>query len=154
MKIVFNKVTKIFSVSSEENKYPNEIEMTIWGRKFKLKVIYSIFNDEEPEDFPVMAKAIEEFQKRGTKLLDKCKKDVEEMCVEENNYWSDNKITKVDNIFKYIIPTDVVVSYDNRKPNDRLIALSCNFKFDTEHGRYILFCNDEYMGCGNLDIPW
>lgn len=147
MKIIYNKLTKLFSISSE---LPTEVTMDIWGRKFKLKVIYQVF-EEKPEDFPVMAKAIENFQKQGTKLLDKCKKDVEDMCIRENNEWSDNKITKVDNIFKYIMPSCIIIGYNSHKPNTRYVSLSCNFKFDEEHGRCICFENEEYRGCDNLD---
>ena len=55
----------------------------------------------------------------------------------------------IDNIFKYVIPTDIFIP---RTPETRTVALLCDYRFDEEHGVAIVFENEEFKKIGTQDI--
>lgn len=119
------------------------IRLNVWGRPFDIKVYYSLFEGETVMDHTVMLGAIRKFLSKSTKLISDCKSEVEKSIIED----SEGEVTKVDNIFKYIIPKNLYVHYDSQHPNDRLITIECNYKFDPSHGRCLLWTNEQFMGC-------
>ena len=55
----------------------------------------------------------------------------------------------VDNIFKYVMPKNIYVPRNLKK---RVVAIMCNYKFDTEHGIAVVFENEQFKEIGAQDI--
>lgn len=119
-----------------------KLTIEIWGRVFELGVTYDCYDGEEV--LPEQKAALNQFLSQD-KLIDTVKGDVEAYCVSHSN----GKIDKVDNIFKYVIPTTL---YIPRETNKRSVALLCNFFFDPEHDMAIVFENEVLKEIGAQDI--
>ncbi len=117
-------------------------KMTIWGREFDIKVIFDVFTGEE-----VLAEqneALEAFCEVADTLMTDST-DIEKYCLNNNR----NEIgDSVDNIFKYVIPTSLLVKRDTKK---RKVALLCNYRFDEEHGVALIFENEKLVRISSQD---
>lgn len=118
----------------------NSVELTIWGRKFNLNVEYDCYEGEEITD--VQNKALEKFL-TCDKEIEKSLEHVKKYC--KNNALGEN-VGEIDNIFKYVVPTDLYVVRDEK----RKIAILCEYKFDIEHGLAIIFENEKFK---TVDSP-
>ena len=112
--------------------------MTIWGRQYDLPVVFDCFDNEEV--LPIQKQALEAFLKAEKKQLEKYILNDEYAEIEGNS---------IDNIFKYVIPTDI---YIPRMPETRTVALLCDYRFDEEHGIAIVFENEQFKEIGEQDI--
>ena len=112
-------------------------KMNIWGRDFELSVYFGCYEGEEILD--VQREALREILDNPA-AIQNAKKDVEEYILEWNSYDLPNG--KVDNIFRYVIPTAIFMPYFR---NARRAAILCNYRFDPEHGIAILFENGKLL---------
>ena len=111
-------------------------KMTIWGRDFDIKIIYDAFTGEEILDEQKMA--FEAFIAESEKLLSD-PGDVAQFCIKQNRKEIGETVT---NIFKYVIPTSLLVKRDKKK---RVVALLCDYRFDEEHGLALIFENERFV---------
>lgn len=114
-------------------------EINIFGRDFNLSCRYDCFEGED----------ILETQKNITgtfnsEIIEKSKDEVFKYCITE----SGGVITKIDNIFKYLIPESLYITRE--EPPE--IAILCSYKFDIEHGIAIVFQDDKFKAIGSQDI--
>mgnify|MGYP004444514825 FL=1 len=76
-------------------------KMKIWGREFKLEVIYDVYKGESV--LPEQRQALEKFVESDEAVkasLDAVKKH----CLKDDNM---QDVNTIDNIFKYVIPTSI-----------------------------------------------
>lgn len=119
-------------------------KLTIWGRQFDLRVVFDCFNDEEV--LPIQEQALEEFLKADA-AIENSKKQVENYIL--NDDYAELETDSIDNIFKYVIPTDI---YLPRTPEIRTAAILCDYRFDEENGIAIVFENEKFKEIGTQDI--
>lgn len=119
-------------------------KITIWGREFELRVTFDCFDDEEV--LPIQEQALGAFLK-ADKAIEDSKKQLEEYIL--NDDYAELETDSIDNIFKYVIPTDI---YLTRTPEIRTVALLCDYRFDEEHGIAIVFENENFKEIGTQDI--
>ena len=119
-------------------------KISIWGREFDLKVVFDCFDDEEV--LPIQEQALESFLKADAAIEDS-KKQVESYIL--NDDYAELETDSIDNIFKFVIPTDI---YIPRTPETRTAALLCDYRFDEEHGIAIVFENERFKEIGTQDI--
>lgn len=119
-------------------------KISIWGREFDLKVVFDCFDDEEI--LPIQEQALKSFLKADAAIEDS-KKQVESYIL--NDDYAELETDSIDNIFKFVIPTDI---YIPRTPETRTAALLCNYRFDEEHGIAIVFENERFKEIGTQDI--
>lgn len=117
--------------------------INVWGRDFRLEIIYDVFKGEEVLDEQITA--LSEFLKKKDILL-KDATPVKEYCLKDRG---DEIGETIENIFKYVIPTSLYIKRETKK---RVVALLCNYKFDLEHGLAILFENEKLKEIGEQDI--
>jgi len=122
----------------------NSMKASIWNREFELDVFYDCFPNEEI--LPIQKEAVE-LLIHAKSAVDAAKFNVENYCL--MNYGDEIDGSKIDNIFKYVIPTTI---YGVRNENKRVAALLCNFRFDIEHGLAIVFENEKCIDIGPQDI--
>ena len=119
-------------------------KISIWGREFDLKVVFDCFDDEEI--LPIQEQALKSFLKADAAIEDS-KKQVESYIL--NDDYAELETDSIDNIFKFVIPTDI---YIPRTPETRTAALLCDYRFDEEHGLAIVFENEHFKEIGEQDI--
>lgn len=119
-------------------------KLTIWGREFELRVTFDCFDNEEV--LPIQEQALEAFLKADAAIEDS-KKQVENYIL--NDDFAELESDSVDNIFKYVNPTDI---YLPRTTEIRSAALFCDYRFDEEHGIAIVFENEKFIEIGTQDI--
>ena len=119
-------------------------KISIWGREFDLKVVFDCFDDEEI--LPIQEQALKSFLKANAAIEDS-KKQVENYIL--NDDYAELETDSIDNIFKFVIPTDI---YIPRTPETRTAALLCDYRFDEEHGIAIVFENERFKEIGTQDI--
>ena len=119
-------------------------KLTIWGREFELRVTFDCFDNEEV--LPIQEQALEAFLKAEAAIEDS-KKRVENYIL--NDDYAELETASVDNIFKYVIPTDI---YLPSTPDTRTAALLCDYRFDEEHGIAIVFENEKFKEIDTQDI--
>ena len=119
-------------------------KLTIWGRQFDLRVVFDCFNDEEV--LPIQEQSLEEFLKAEA-AIENSKKQVENYIL--NDDYAELETDSIDNIFKYVIPTDI---YLPRTPEIRTAAILCDYRFDEEHGIAVVFENEQFKEIGEQDI--
>lgn len=117
-------------------------KMTIWGRVFNINVIYDVFSDEEI--LSEQKEAFEAFMLKKSELLSDST-EVENYCIKHNRKEIGDSIS---NIFKYVIPSSLLVKRDVKK---RRVALLCNYRFDEEHGLALVFENEKLLLIGTQD---
>lgn len=119
-------------------------KLTIWGREFDLRVVFDCFDDEEL--LTIQEQALEAFLKADA-AIENSKKQVENYIL--NDDYAELETDSIDNIFKYVIPTDI---YLPRTSETRTVALLCDYRFDEEHGLAIVFENEQFKEIGEQDI--
>jgi hypothetical protein len=103
----------------------------LWGREFKLEVIYDHFDDEQV--LPEQLKAFKDFKSHweaAESALPALKAFI------EKEYAFDLQGRVVDNIFKFVIPKTIYVPRDQ---DPETVELLCDFRFDIEHGLTLVF---------------
>ena len=118
--------------------------MTIWERQYDLPVVFDCFDNEEV--LPIQKQALEAFLK-AENTIQESKKQLEKYIL--NDEYAEIEGNSIDNIFKYVIPTDI---YIPRTPETRTVALLCDYRFDEEHGLAIIFENEQFKEIGEQDI--
>ena len=118
--------------------------ITIWERQFDLRVIFDCFDNEEV--LPIQEQALNEFLK-AENTIQESKNQLEKYIL--NDEYAKIEGDSIDNIFKYVIPTDIYIS---RTPETRTVALLCDYRFDEEHGLAIVFENEQFKEIGEQDI--
>ena len=118
--------------------------ITIWERQFDLQVIFDCFGNEEV--LPIQEQALEAFLK-SENTIQESKQQLEKYIL--NDEYAEIEGNSIDNIFKYVIPTDI---YIPRTPETRTVALLCDYRFDEEHGIAIVFENEQFKEIGEQDI--
>ena len=118
--------------------------MTIWGRQYDLPVVFDCFDNEEV--LPIQKQALEAFLK-AENTIQESKKQLEKYIL--NDEYAEIEGNSIDNIFKYVIPTDL---YIPRTLETRTVALLCDYRFDEEHGIAIVFENEQFKEIGEQDI--
>ena len=119
-------------------------KLTIWGREFDLRVVFDCFDDEEV--LTIQEQALEAFLKADA-AIENSKKQVENYIL--NDDYAELETDSIDNIFKYVIPTDI---YLPRTPEIRTAAILCDYRFDEEHGIAVVFENEQFKEIGTQDI--
>ena len=118
--------------------------MTIWERQYDLPVVFDCFDNEEV--LPIQEQALEAFLK-AENTIQESKKQLEKYIL--NDEYAEIEGNSIDNIFKYVIPTDL---YIPRTLETRTVALLCDYRFDEEHGIAIVFENEQFKEIGEQDI--
>ena len=118
--------------------------MTIWERQYDLPVVFDCFDNEEV--LPIQKQALEAFLK-AENTIQESKKQLEKYIL--NDEYAEIEGNSIDNIFKYVIPTDL---YIPRTLETRTVALLCDYRFDEEHGLAIIFENEQFKEIGEQDI--
>lgn len=118
-------------------------DMTIWGRKISLDVIFGCYEGEEI--LPVQQEALAEFVKAEVAIEASLSSLTDYVREESNGNPVDDPIT---NIFRYVVPESLFICREER----RTVALMCRFRFDPEHGVALLFENETLVKIGQQDI--
>lgn len=121
-----------------------EVNMNIWGRQFNLNIEYDCCTGEEVLSNQIVA--IEKLLETES-VVSEAKEKVEAYCLKRNR--EEIGLNHIDNIFKYVMPKYLFVRRTDKK---RIVAIMCNYRFDTEHGIAIVFENEELNQIGNQDI--
>ncbi len=117
-------------------------KINIWGRDFRLNVIYDQYEGEEILD--TQREALASFLNASDSLL-KSYGELERYCIEKDQEQIGDSIG---NIFKYVVPEMIFV---RRSENKRVVLLLCNYRFDEEHGIAITFENEKLKQIGTQD---
>lgn len=108
--------------------------MNLWGRDFSLPVYYECDSDQGVLDIQKEAK---DALLASWDIVEDSKVAIEDYCLERDGDHVEGPIT---NIFRYVIPTSIVVLRSN---DARKAALMCNYRFDPEHGLAAVFENEQ-----------
>lgn len=107
--------------------------INLWGRDFSLPVYYECDSDQGVLDIQKEAK---DALLASWDIVEDSKEAIEDYCLERDGDQIEGPIT---NIFRYVIPTSIVVL---RSDDARKAALMCNYRFDPEHGLAAVFENE------------
>ena len=118
-------------------------KLLIWNREFDLRVVFDSYDEEV---LPIQKQALEAFLK-AENTIQESKKQLEKYIL--NDEYAEIEGNSIDNIFKYVIPTDL---YIPRTLETRTVALLCDYRFDEEHGIAIVFENEQFKEIGEQDI--
>ena len=118
-------------------------KLLIWNREFDLRVVFDSYDEEV---LPIQEQALEAFLK-SENTIQESKQQLEKYIL--NDEYAQIEGNSIDNIFKYVIPTDI---YIPRTPETRTVALLCDYRFDEEHGIAIVFENEQFKEIGEQDI--
>lgn len=113
----------------------NNVEMKIWGRVFDLEVYFKTYSgsgvtEEQKNTLSVFLDSDEIINGSKDKVI----------TFIEDNYNDQLNGEKIENIFKYVVPSLIYVPQNNKK----MIAILCNFRFDIEHGLAVVFENGTF----------
>lgn len=122
----------------------NKIKMKIWGREFDLDITYDCYSNENVLETQEMA--ILNFSK-ASEEIDFSLKKVKEYCLLNNKQEIGEDV--IENIFKYVAPKYLFVPRDEKK---QIVAIMCNYKFDSESGIAIVFENGKFKEIGKQEI--
>lgn len=123
----------------------NNIDIFVWGREFRLEVIYDCFSDESI--LPEQEEALSEFLSHPN-LLDDAKPALENYIHKTKPETSD--VEEINNFFKFVRPRSI---YVKRPRNcEHIIALLCDYKYDLDNGIAIVFKNEQLKEIGEQDI--
>lgn len=118
-------------------------KLLIWNREFDLRVVFDSYDEEV---LPIQEQALKEFLK-AENTIQESKNQLEKYIL--NDEYAEIEGDSIDNIFKYVIPTDI---YIPRTSETRTVALLCDYRFDEEHGLAIVFENEHFKEIGEQDI--
>lgn len=116
--------------------------LKIWGREFELNVVYECYPGEDVLDSQRLA-----FEQICTMNIIDTALDYVKAYVE--NTAASQVELPINNIFKYVMPKSIFVPHSTKSS---VIAIMCNYKFDTEHGIAVVFENGKYKEIGAQDI--
>ena len=122
----------------------NNINMTIWGREFSLKVEFDVYLGEEVDK--AQNDAFNEFISVSSEVFETAEESVKNYVISNADSWT--KGQTVDNIFKYVLPKTIYIPRNQQK---HTIAILCDFKFDAEHGMAIVFTDGKLKEIGPED---
>lgn len=109
-------------------------ELTIWGRKFNLDVVFDCYAGEQPTDT----------QKQALQNLVNSNLDFEQVKQNIKTYCLGYDPTIVlNNIFKYVVPQAIYLK--RTKDTSRVVGIMCAFKLDIEHGLAIVFKDEQFV---------
>ena len=111
----------------EENSMSKKVN--VWGREFELEVQYEA--NEGEELLRKQIDALDSFM-NSTDILLSDPDAVIKYCLSNN---PDEITEPINNIFKYVIPTAILI----RRDMDDNVVLLCDYKFDYEDGIAIVF---------------
>lgn len=120
----------------------NIITRTVWGREFKMSIVFQNFPGEEvTSNQEAVVSTLEDLQ------LDAALDLLKDYILK----WNAEEVESPDiiNIFKYVIPKSFLIPREKEK---RVVALMCNYKFDMEHGIAVVFENEKIKAVGPQDI--
>lgn len=104
-------------------------KVNVWGREFELEVQYEA--NEGEELLRKQIDALDSFM-NSTDILLSDPDAVIKYCLSNN---PDEITEPINNIFKYVIPTAILI----RRDMDDNVVLLCDYKFDYEDGIAIVF---------------
>jgi len=122
----------------------DELELTIWGRKFLLPIVYECYVGESVTENQISA--LELFV-RHLDWIEKSKVDIVNYC--KDKVLEDEENDKKDNIFSYIKPEQLFIKHDLENPR---IAMMCKYRYDPEHGLAVVFSSEGEVIVGTQDI--
>lgn len=120
----------------------NKVKVCIWEREFDLNITYQNFPGEE-----VTNNQIATLKHIPSVDFSEALTYVEQYIMKYNGF--EIKESKIDNIFKYVMPKSIVITRDE---NTRVFAIMCNYKFDMEHGLAVVFENENCKEVGPQDL--
>lgn len=123
----------------------NRVKLSIWGREIEIKVVYDCFDNETISS--EQKKALEQLISCPN-LFEKTKQFVISYCLEKNA--KEIGSNSIENIYKYVRPTSLYVVRSRNQ--QRVVALLCDYKFDTDNGLAIVFKDEEFFKIGTQDI--
>ena len=119
-------------------------KITIWNREFDMEVKYDCYSGEEV--LQIQKDAIDAFLKSGS-TIDAALDQVKQYCLKNNK--AEIGSDSIKNIFKYVVPKYLYVS---RNKANHVVAIMCNYKFDSENGIAVVFENEKFSKIGMQDI--
>ena len=122
----------------------NKIKMMLWGREFNLDITYDCYSNEKV--LKSQETAVQDFSK-AEELIDSSLEEVKKYCLSINKEEIGAEV--IENIFKYVAPKYLFVP---REENKQVVAIMCNYKFDSESGIAIVFENGKYKMIGKQEI--
>ena len=119
----------------------NKIKIAFCDREFELEITYDVFEDELllKGQIDTLDEFLNISNEDRDKLFEKVKQEIIKYIYENNK--DDLNEEKIENIFKYIIPTEI---YIERNEDVHIVDILCEYKFDMEHGLAIQFENEEF----------
>lgn len=121
----------------------NKAEIQLWGRSLSLNVVLQYFPGEDI--LPEQEKAFDDFMKHDLEAEVSLEKVKNYILKEQSDK---NHLTEIDNIFKYVAPKSLFVTRET-KP---VVAILCNYKFDSEHGMVLVFSDGNLTKVGTQDL--
>ena len=122
----------------------NKMKIMLWGREFNLDITYDCYSNEKILKSQEMA--VQDFAK-ATETIDSSLEEVKQYCLSINKEEIGSDV--IENIFKYVAPKYLFVPRDEKK---QVVAIMCNYKFDTEGGIAIVFENGKFKTIGKQEI--
>ena len=116
----------------------------LWGREFNLDIIYDCYSNEKI--LKSQETAVQDFSK-AEGSIDSSLEEVKKYCLSINKEEIGSEV--IENIFKYVAPKYLFVPRDEKK---QIVAIMCNYKFDTESGIAIVFENGKFKTIGKQEI--
>ena len=113
-----------------------KLNKMLWGREFSLSQSYLCDSDEDVLDS--QQEAVQALIAAWNEV-EQSKAAVEKYCLEHDG---DATGEKVENIFKYVMPTELLALRDQ---SEHKVALLCNYRFDPEHGIAVVFKNEKFL---------
>lgn len=122
----------------------NKIKIMLWGREFNLDITYDCYSNEKILESQEMA--VQAFSKLSNEL-DSSLDHVKAYCLSNNK--EEIGTDAIENIFKYVVPKYLFVPRNEKK---QVVAIMCNYRFDTESGISIVFENGKLKEIGKQEI--
>ena len=126
----------------------------IWGKEFKLNVLFECQSDKEPTK--IQNQALEKFENelnknngsKGTNTIQYYLDSQKEIMSFISNLDGIDDIDTNCSILDYLTPTEIIVL--NEK--DRMVEIICDFKFDMEHSISLRFKNEKFDGFYQIEV--
>ena len=122
----------------------NKIKLMLWGREFDFDITFDCYSDEKVLES--QKQAVQKFSEMSDEIAASLE-SVKAYCLSKNK--EEIGAEKIDNIFKYVAPKYLYVPRDENK---QVVAIMCNYKFDSESGIAIVFENGKIKEIGKQEI--